>query len=94
MEIIWREVALDGLENARRYTAEHDPSAAERIFEAILSSVGRLSAMPKIGRPGRVKGTRELAVVGRPYVVAYVVIANRINVIAVPHGAQERPEHF
>ncbi|MGO8865390.1 MAG: type II toxin-antitoxin system RelE/ParE family toxin [Alphaproteobacteria bacterium] len=58
MEIIWREVALNGLEEARRYIAEHNPSAADRIFEAILSSVKRLADMPKIGRLGRVSGTR------------------------------------
>ena len=94
MEIIWREVALNGLENARRTIAEHNPSAADRIFEAILSSVRRLADMPKIGRPGRVSGTRELVIVGTPYVVAYAVVANRINIIAVQHGAQEWPEHF
>ncbi|HKO07961.1 MAG TPA: type II toxin-antitoxin system RelE/ParE family toxin [Alphaproteobacteria bacterium] len=94
MEIIWREAALNGLENARRYIAEHNPSAADRIFEAILSSVKRLADMPKIGRPGRVSGTRELVIVGTPYVVAYAVVAKRINIIAVQHGAQEWPEHF
>jgi toxin ParE1/3/4 len=94
MEIIWRQVALNGLENARRYIAEHNPSAADRIFEAILSSVSRLMDMPNIGRPGRVRGTRELVVVGTPYIVAYAVVANRINIIAVQHGAQGWPERF
>ncbi|MFI4987235.1 MAG: type II toxin-antitoxin system RelE/ParE family toxin [Alphaproteobacteria bacterium] len=92
--MIWREVALNGLENARRCIAQHNPSAAERIFAAILSSLRRLSGMPKIGRPGRVPGTRELAIVGTPYVVAYAVVANRINILAVQHGTQEWPERF
>jgi addiction module RelE/StbE family toxin len=94
MEIVWREVALDGLEQARRYISEHNPSAAERIFEAILTAVRRLAEMPNMGRPGRVDGTRELVFVGTPYVVAYAVIRDRLHIIAVQHGAQEWPQRF
>ena len=94
MDIVWREVALDGLEQARRYIAEHNPSAADRIFEAILAAVRRLADMPNMGRPGRVDGTRELVVVGTPYLVAYTVVADRLHIITVQHGAQEWPERF
>jgi toxin ParE1/3/4 len=94
MDIVWREVALDGLEQARRYIAEHNPSAADRIFEAILAAVRRLGDTPNMGRPGRVDGTRELVVVGTPYLVAYAVIGDRLHIIAVQHGAQEWPERF
>jgi toxin ParE1/3/4 len=91
MEIVWRQIALNGLENARRYIAERNPSAADRIFDAILSAVTRLADMPNMGRPGRVPGTRELVVVGTPYVVVYAVLADRINILAVQHGTHEWP---
>jgi len=94
MEIVWRQVALNGLENAHRYIAQHNPGAAERVFDAILTSVRHLADTPNIGRPGRVDGTRELVVVGTPYVVAYAVVDNRINIVAVQHGAQEWAEQF
>jgi toxin ParE1/3/4 len=94
MDIVWRQVALNGLENAHQYIAQHNPGAAERIFDAIVSSVHRLADTPNIGRPGRVDGTRELVVVGTPYIVAYAVVDNRMNILAVQHGAQEWPEHF
>jgi toxin ParE1/3/4 len=94
MDIVWREVALDGLEQAHRYIAEHNPAAADRIFEAILAAVGRLADMPNMGRPGRVDGTRELVVVGTPYLVAYTVISDMLHIIAVQHGAQEWPAQF
>ena len=94
MEIVWRQVALKGLENARDYIAEHNPSAADRIFRAILTAVRQLSDMPNMGRPGRVEGTRELVVVGTPYLVAYAVIEGQLNVLAVQHGAQEWPQRF
>jgi toxin ParE1/3/4 len=94
MDIIWREVALDGLERARRYIAEHNPSAADRIFEAMLTAVRRLADTPNMGRPGRVDGTRELVVTGTPYLVAYAVISDRLHIIAVQQGAQEWPQWF
>jgi len=39
MEIIWRPIALDDLEQARRYIAEHNPRAAERLWNRILRSI-------------------------------------------------------
>jgi len=94
MDIVWRQVALDGLEHARRYIAEHNPAAADRILEAILAAVGCLADMPNMGRPGRVDGTRELVVVGTPYLVAYTVISDVLHIIALQHGAQEWPSQF
>jgi toxin ParE1/3/4 len=91
VEIVWRQVALIGLEHARDYIAEQNPSAARHILEDILAEVERLAKMPNMGRPGRVEGTRELVVVGTPYVVAYTVFDNQLNVLAVQHGAQEWP---
>jgi len=93
MEIVWRQVALQGLENARRYIAERNPGAAKRIFEAIVSAVRRLADTPNVGGPGRIDGTRELVVGGTPYVV-YAVVDRRINILAVQHGAQEWPVEF
>jgi toxin ParE1/3/4 len=83
VEIVWRRLAIDGLEHAREYIAAHNPDAAARIFAAILSVVRRLADHPSLGRPGRVEGTRELVVVGTPYVVVYTVIGASVNVIAV-----------
>jgi toxin ParE1/3/4 len=94
MEIVWRQVALKGLANARQYIAERNPTAAAGIFEAIISAIRRLADTPNIGRPGRVDGTRELVVVGTPYIVAYAVVDNRINILAVQHGARKWSEDF
>jgi toxin ParE1/3/4 len=94
MEIVWRAVALDGLEQARRYIAHDNPSAADGIFDQILWAVERLAEMPESGHPGRVEGTRELVVPGTPYLVAYAVIGGLLVVLAVQHSAQEWPHTF
>ena len=94
MDIAWREVALDGLEQARRYIDQDNPAAAAEIFEQILWAVERLADMPEHGRPGRVKGTRELVVPGTPYLVAYAVEDHRLIVLAVQHSSREWPDTF
>ena len=94
MKIIWRPIALDDLEEARRYISAEDPSAARRVYASILSAVGRLAEFPGIGRPGRVDGTRELVIRGTPYVVAYAVVEGDVMILAVMHGARDWPERF
>jgi plasmid stabilization system protein ParE len=39
----------------------------------IRQRVASLSAQPRLGRPGRIAGTRELVIVGTPYIVPYRV---------------------
>ena len=91
MEIIWRRGALRDLEEARRYIAQDNPVAADRVRGAIMTAVGRLADMPSLGRPGRVEHTRELVVAGTPYIVAYTVIRDEVMILAVIHGARRWP---
>jgi toxin ParE1/3/4 len=94
LEVVWRTVALDGLERARRYIAQDNPSAAERIRERILGAAGNLAAFPQMGRIGRVAGTRELVVSGTPYIIVYASGGDRVTIIALQHSAQRWPERF
>jgi toxin ParE1/3/4 len=41
-----------------------------------------------------VAGTRELVVTGTPYIVAYAVADQRVEVLAIIHGAQRWPDTF
>jgi toxin ParE1/3/4 len=94
MEIIWRGGALRDLEEARRYIAQDNPAAADRVRDAIMTAVGRLADMPSLGRPGRVEHTRELIVAGTPYIVAYTVISDEVMILAVMHGARRWPNRL
>ncbi len=47
-----------------------------------------------LGRPGRVKGTRELVVTRTPYIVAYRLKRQSIQILRVLHGARLWPERF
>ena len=94
MEIIWRRGALRDLEEARRYIAQDNPVAANRMQSAIMTAVRRLGDHPALGRPGRVENTRELIVAGTPYIVAYTVIEGEIMILSVIHGARRWPERL
>ena len=53
-----------------------------------------LRKMPRMGRPGRVIGTRELVVTGTPFLIAYEVNDVEVRVLRVLHGRMQWPEGF
>jgi toxin ParE1/3/4 len=94
MEIIWRRVALNDLEQIRRFIAHENPAAGARIRAMIRNAVEQLVEHPHLGRPGRVEGTRELVIAGTPFIVVYRVLDNRLRILSVIHGARRWPERF
>lgn len=94
MDIVWRSIALEDLEEARRYILEDDPTAAERVRTAILAAIEHLAEIPHLGKPGRVDGTRERVIPDTPYTAAYTVIDNRVEILSIVHGARQWPEYF
>lgn len=94
MKVGWTRLALTDLGSAYNYIAEESPSAAAQVVAMIEKAVEAIGRHPEIGRPGRVEATREFVVSGTPYVVAYRVRAQRVEVLAVIHGARRWPDQF
>ena len=92
MRIAWTEPALRDLASARTFIAEDNQPAADRQVERVLAAVAGLLRFPEVGRSGRRAGTRELVVSRTPYVVAYRVRAERIEILRVLHGRQRWPD--
>ena len=93
MRIVWTKRYLQELEGIGDYIAEHSPGAAARVVNEIHSKTGcLLSTNPFIGRPGEIRGTRELVITGTPYIVAYRVTDTQIEVVFVQHGAKQWPD--
>jgi toxin ParE1/3/4 len=92
--VVWSPRAIGHLVDLRTYIGREDPGAAARTAATLLAAVDRLAQLPNLGRPGRVSGTRELVVPGTPYVVAYRLHAERLEVIAVFHGRQAWPKRL
>lgn len=94
MRLEWLPLALRDFDQIIDYIAEDNPGAAIEQGDEIENQVAGLLDHRRRGRPGRVKGTRELVVVRTPYIVAYRVTKKAIQVLRILHGAQLWPERF
>ena len=94
MEIVWLDRALDDIEAIIAYIKSENPPGARSIFARIRHESSRLAEFPQIGRPGRIGGTRELVVAGTPFIIPYRVVGQRVEILAVMHGARQWPKSF
>ena len=86
----WRQAARTDLLAIVDYISDDNPDAAQRLKEEIEDKVFKLLVRPKLYRPGRVAGTREMVV--RPnYIVVYVEDGRTVTILRVLHAAQQRP---
>lgn len=94
MKLRWTNSAVEDLESAHDYLEAENPKAAWDAVARIMSAVERLEQFSQMGRPGRVDGSRELVVTGTPFVVAYRVKGESIQILAVLHAARKWPKRF
>jgi len=90
----WTEGAVEDLQSAHDYLETENPKAAWEAVARIMSAVERLEQFPLMGRSGRVGGSRELVVTGSPFVVAYRLKGESVQVLAVLHAARKWPGRF
>ena len=91
MQVQWTVSAGLDREAAIDYIAKDNLSAALSQLDEIEGQTDRLADYPKLGRPGRVKGTRELVVNRTPFIVVYRIKGEFIQILRVLHGAQQWP---
>jgi len=94
VSVVWSPRAIAHLAHLRSYIAHEDPDAASRTAALLLDAVERLAALPSLGRPGRVTGTRELVVPDTSYVICHKLRRDRLDVVAVFHGRQQWPRRL
>lgn len=94
MRLEWKPLAQGDLDAIMDYLAGESPQAAIDQGDEIHRQVERLLEHPRLGRPGRVRGTRELVVNRTPYIVAYRVSPTVITILRVLHGARQWPGSF
>ena len=92
MKVVVREAAAGDLDGILDWISRDNPRAAAKLVPRILARIDRLTApgLSHIGRPGLVKGTREL--VEAPYIIIYMVDgpADEIVVLAIVHSTRDR----
>ena len=92
MKIVWSPFALSDRDGIFTHIEADNPGAAIAIDERIVAAISRLRDFPESGRSGRLAGTRELVIVGTPYVAAYQLTNSTIRILRLLHGAQRWPD--
>lgn len=92
MILIWRPAAEQDLNNIVEFIALDNPYAAVDQGDKIDQQIAELLNHPSLGRTGRVKGTRELVIVGTQYIAAYRVKQKEIQVLRILHAARAWPK--
>ena len=88
--IEWKPCARDDLRAIIGYIADRNPDAAVALQDEIEDKTSRLQDRPKLYRPGRVAGTREMVV--RPnYIVIYAETPQVVTILRVLHAARRFP---
>jgi len=90
--ITWSEAARDSFNGHLEYIVPRSPTGARKIVEAIMEAVDSLEETPFIGRPGRWVDTRELVVAKYPYIVAYRIAKNVVEILYVHNTRQQWPD--
>lgn len=89
MRLVVTRLARADLDRIREYLNERNPAAAKKVAATFRSRLRLLKTQPNMGRPVRERPqVRELVVL--VYVLVYRVLDDRIEVLRVWHGAQDR----
>jgi toxin ParE1/3/4 len=93
LRLEWRPRAIADLEHLRARIALDQPAAAMRVAASVLRSAELLRTYPRLGRVGRARNTRELAVAHTPYLLIYRYERELVSILRLLHGAQDWPTH-
>lgn len=87
LELKWRRIARRDLDAIVDYISDDNVDAAEALREEVEQKVADLPLQPKMYKPGRVDGTREIVVRGS-YIVVYEENDNFVRVLRILHTAR------
>jgi toxin ParE1/3/4 len=92
MKLAWQRLAINERYDQLDYIALDDPFAAISQDKEIEEQTNLLTTQPKMGRIGRVRGTRELVISRTPFIAVYRIEGERIEILRFLHGAQKCPK--
>ena len=88
MEIIWLPKAKQDLLLIKDYMSKDSAGIANQVISRIVLSIKSLMNNPRLGKPGRIKGTRELFLDDLPYTIPYQVQDSKIQILRVFHQSR------
>jgi addiction module RelE/StbE family toxin len=90
MQLVWTPESVDDREAIYAFIEVDNPRAALALDTLISEKAERLLEQPGLGRPGRVRGTREL-VLHPNYLLIYDQVQDRLRILRVLHAARQWP---
>ena len=87
MKLYWTLEAIADRDAIFDYIEVDNPAAALALDELFSEKAERLTDHPKLGRSGRVDGTREL-VVHENYILIYDIAGDLVRILRVLHAAR------
>jgi plasmid stabilization system protein ParE len=97
MRLRYTRRARQHIDGIHSYIAERNPDAARRVIQRIRATAELLAEFPLTGHPGLVRGTREMIVVGLPYVIVHRIDPKNdriMEILGIYHMAQDRARHI
>jgi len=85
LNILWTKRALANLESELDYYGQINSLLAKELTLIIRQSIDTIYRMPAIGRAGKKIGTRELVIEKYPYILAYRVRNDVLEILAIIH---------
>ena len=95
MKLAFSREARGDLVRLRAFIAKHNPAAAERLARRLIQGIERLMRHPRLGRrvtvaPDQMAPEEIRDWVVGDYVVRYLIADERIVVLRVWHGKEQR----
>ena len=92
MQLVWTPESVEDREAIYAFIELDNPRAALALDTLISEKAERLLEQPGLGRPGRVRGTREL-VLHPNYLLIYDKVEDRLRILRVLHAARQWPRN-
>lgn len=90
MKVIWTPEAQQDRADVWVYIAADNLRAAARMDELFSDAAARLTDHPRLGRPGKIAGTREL-IPHESYRLVYEIDGETVWMLALVHAARQWP---
>ncbi|MDZ7936982.1 MAG: type II toxin-antitoxin system RelE/ParE family toxin [Rhodoferax sp.] len=90
MRVIWTPEAQQDRADIWDYIAADNPSAAANVDSLFSAAAARLADHPKLGRPGKIAGTREL-IPHESYRLVYEIAGETVWLLTLIHTSRQWP---
>jgi len=90
MRVVWTPEALQDRYDIWDYIAADNPLAAAGVDALFSEAAARLAEHPKLGRPGKIAGTREL-IPHENYRLVYEVTGETVWLLTLIHTSRQWP---